>query len=115
MSTRYVRKLTIAHPTVKESGSTTVFTITADNHQAKPVRLEVQVPTYQLKGERRESTLHQVNGKFLNSLRYLKHFGNLPRKEPDPGALNSVWSQTDTNTMAIRPADDPMKEFPRFT
>lgn len=79
---------------------------------ANNIPLKVEVPESDIRSHKREEVLKAVNDYFLNSLRLIKHYGEMP-KNPDSKMLN-VWSQTTTG-IAIKPKNDPVPEFIRFT
>ncbi len=79
--------------------------------RANGVGMKVEVPESDIRSHKREEVLKAVNDHFLQSLRYLKHVGDLP-SNPDPKKLN-FWSQTEWG-VACKPKNDVMKEFQRF-
>lgn len=72
-----------------------------------------------IEGRIDQELLDTLNEHFRNSLRYVKHCGGYPANgKDDPktmkAQLTGTWSSTDTG-LAIRPSDDPVKEFTPFT
>lgn len=104
---RAIKRLNITDMQVEEKGGMRIYRLHADN-----VGMMVKVPRSDVDSQPRAKILEVVNDYFLNSLRYLKHTGTLP-KEPDKQELNK-WSQTEYG-VAVKPKDDMIKEFPRFT
>lgn len=104
---RAIKRLNITDMQVEDKDGMRIYRLHADK-----VGLMVKVPREDLDREPREKILEVVNDYFLNSLRYLKHTGTLP-KNPDKKALNQ-WSQSDTG-LAIKPKNDMVKEFTRFS
>tara|TARA_B110000503_G_C6983668_1_gene344339 strand:+ start:110 stop:430 length:321 start_codon:yes stop_codon:yes gene_type:complete len=78
---------------------------------ANDMKLEVKVPLSEINSENRAKTLELVNNQFIASLQIIKHHGHMKRN-PTAADLN-VWSQTEWG-VAIKPKNDPIKEYARF-
>jgi len=103
---RTIKRLNITDMSVKDEDGVRTYKLIANN-----IRLKVEVPESDIRSHKRPEILKAVNDRFLNSLRFIKHTGDLPNK-PDDKELNK-WSSTEWG-LAIKPKNDEIKEFPRF-